>query len=175
MSQKQLTLKPQDLVVVLKLAVNRNRDFTLTELAFELHMAVSAVHGSIKRSEQARLISRSTGSIRVIRSAAHEFVVHGAKYAFPGIIGALSKGIPTAIAGPVLRKDFEKADSLPPVWPDPEGSGYGPSVTPLSPIVPKACKTDLALLDALTLLDALRIGAAREKELAAVHLAELLA
>jgi hypothetical protein len=175
MTEKQIVLKPQDLVVVVKLAVNRNREFTLSELASELHMAVSVVHGSIGRSELARLISRSSGGIRVIRSAVHEFVIHGAKYAFPGILGPLSKGVPTAVAGPILRTCFEQADTLPPVWPDPEGSGYGPGLTPLSPIVPKACKKDLLLLDALTLVDALRIGAAREQELAVSHLMELLA
>lgn len=173
--RKQLTLKPQDLVVALKIAVNRSRNFTLTELASELHMAVSAVHGSIRRSEQARLISRSAGSIRAIRSAVNEFVIHGAKYAFPAVLGPLARGVPTAIAGPVLRTHFEQADSLPPVWPDPEGSGYGPSLTPLYSTVPAACKSDHSLFEVLTLLDALRIGAAREQELAASQLEERLA
>lgn len=175
MSEKQLSLKPQDLVVAIKIVVNRNRNFTLSELAMELNMAVSAVHGSIKRNEQARLISRSSGSIRAIRSAVHEFVVHGAKYAFPGTLGPLARGVPTAVAGPTLREKFELVDSLPPVWPDPEGSGYGPSVTPLSLMVPKACKQDQLLFEALTLLDALRIGAAREQEMALPYLQELLA
>lgn len=172
---KQLALKPQDLLIALKIAVNRGRDFTLTELAAELHMAVSVIHGSIRRSEQARLISRSAGSIRVIRSALNEFAVHGAKYAFPAVLGPLARGVPTAIAGPVLRTHFEQADSLPPVWPDPEGSGYGPSITPLYPTVPAACKSDHSLFEVLTLLDALRVGAAREQELAASQLEERLA
>lgn len=173
--EKQLVLKPQDLLVALKIAVNRGREFTLTELATELYMAVSVVHGSIRRNEQARLISRSAGSIRAIRSALKEFAIHGAKYAFPAVLGPLARGVPTAIAGPVLRMHFEQADSLPPVWPDPEGSGYGPSVTPLYPTAMAACKIDNSLFEVLTLLDALRVGAAREQELAANQLEERLA
>jgi hypothetical protein len=172
--EKQLTLKPQDLLLALKVAVNRGREFTLVELGSELNMAISVVHGSIRRNEQARLISRSAGTIRVVRSALKEFAVHGAKYAFPAILGPLSKGVPTAIAGPVLRMNFEQADSLPPVWPDPTGSGYGPSVTPLYPTAIAACKIDDRLYEVLTLLDALRVGSAREQELAVNQLEERL-
>jgi hypothetical protein len=172
---KQMVLKPQDLLVALKVAVNRGREYTLVELGEELHMAVSVVHGAIRRGEQARIISRSAGSIRAIRSALKEFVVHGAKYAFPAVLGPLSKGVPTAIAGPALRVRFEQAAALPPVWPDPTGSSYGPSVTPLYPTVISACQSDEKLMDVLTLFDALRIGAAREQEVAITELEERLA
>lgn len=172
---KQLVLKPHDLLLALKIAVNRGREFTLVELGNELHMAVSVVHGSIRRNEQARLISRAAGSIRAMRSALKEFVIHGAKYSFPAVLGPLARGVPTAIAGPVLKLHFEQADLLPPVWPDPDGSGYGPSVTPLYPTVMAACKRDNSLFEVLTLLDALRVGAAREQELATSELEKRLA
>lgn len=170
----QLSLKPQDLLVALKIAVNRDRDFKLTELAAELHMAVSVIHGSIRRNEQSRLISRASGRIRVVRSALSEFVVFGAKYAFPANLGPLAKGVPTAIGGPALRSQFEHLDALSPVWAGPDGSGYGPSVTPLSLAVPAACKSDYSLYEVLTLFDALRVGAARERELAVIQLEERL-
>lgn len=172
---KQLVLKPQDLLLALKIAVNRRREFTLIELGNELHMAVSVVHGSIRRNEQARLLNRSAGSIRAMRSSLKEFAIHGAKYAFPAILGPLTRGVPTAIAGPVLKVHFEQVNSLPPVWPDPDGSEYGPSVTPLYPTVMAACRRDNSLFEVLTLLDALRVGAAREQELAASELEERLA
>lgn len=171
---KQQVLKPQDLVVTLKICVNRQRDFLLVELAAELLMPLSVVHGCIKRSEQARLLSRSAGSVRALRPAVEEFVIHGAKYAFPATLGPLTKGMPTAIASPALRSFFD-ADSLAPVWPHPEGSAYGPAVTPLHSGVPDACKRDSSLLNALTLLDALRTGAAREREIAETILKELFA
>lgn len=172
---KQLILKPQDLVVALKLAINKHRDYGLAELAAELDMALSSVHGAILRGEQSRLLSRSTGNIHAIRTAVTEFVVHGAKYSFPGQLGAMTRGIPTGIGGPTLREHFENADPFSPVWPDSEGSSRGPSLTPLYPRVHKAALKDAALYDVLTLLDALRVGAARERELAVFALQERLA
>jgi hypothetical protein len=171
---KQLVLKPQDLLLALKIAVNAEREFLLTDLSSELSIAVSLIHGSVLRAEQARLLSRATGSIRVSPSALKEFVIHGAKYCFPGQLGALSRGLPTAVGGPVLAPLFEASGSLPPVWPDPEGDSWGPSLAPLHPSVSVAVKRDAKLYEVLSLLDALRVGAARERELALTHLDALL-
>lgn len=171
---KQLALKPQDLLLVLKVAVNAERDFLLVNLASELGIAVSLIHGSATRAEQARLLSRASGTIRVLRPALREFVVHGAKYCFPGMLGAMVRGLPTAVGGPVLAPLFEGAQNLPPVWPDPDGGSWGPSLAPLHPCVPAAAKLDHRLYAALSLFDALRVGAAREREIALKHLNDLI-
>lgn len=173
-SEKQPLLKPQDLVVALKVAVNGRREFLLTTLGTELGMVVSAIHGCIGRCEQARLLSRAAGGIRPIRPALLEFVIHGARYAYPAVQGALTRGMATSIAGPSLREYFNQNKAMPPVWPDPHGESYGPSLIPLHHIVPGACRHDEALLDVLTLLDAVRAGAARERELASKLLEERL-
>jgi len=172
---KQVVLKPQDFVLALKLAVNEERDFLLSTLGQELGMVVSAVHGCIIRCEQARLLSRAAGSIRPIKPALLEFSLHGARYAFPAAQGTLTRGIGTSIAGPSLRGHFDQSKALPPVWPDPIGDEYGPSIAPLHHLVPQAARTDTRLLDVLTLVDALRIGAAREREMASAFLEERLA
>jgi hypothetical protein len=172
MLTKQLVLKPQDLVVAIKLAIHQARDFRLLELADELYMAVSAIHGSIRRCEQARLVTRSDGTIRALRPSLKEFAIHGAKYAFPGQLGASTRGMPTAIGAPILASHFEKAESLSPVWPHALGAVWGPSLQPIHPSVPAAAARDVALYEILALLDALRVGAARERELAAKALNE---
>lgn len=164
-----LTLKPQDLVVALKLAVNRGRDFVLADLAEELGMALSSVHGAVRRGEQAKLLSRSGGSVRALRPSILEFALHGARYAYPGQLGAMTRGVPTAIGGPVLRPHFEESVEAP-VWPDPEGTVRGPGLQPLSACVVTASKNDEALYEVLTLVDALRVGAARERKIAAEEL-----
>ena len=174
-SSKQPSLKPQDLVVALKVAVNPRREFLLTTLGTELGMVVSAIHGSIGRCEQARLLSRAAGGTRPIRPALLEFVIHGARYAYPAVQGTLTRGMATSLAGPSLREYFDQKKAMPPVWPDPLGESYGPSITPLHHIVPEACRLDEGLLDVLTLLDAVRAGAARERELASKLLEERLA
>jgi hypothetical protein len=163
----QIVLKPQDFVVALKLAVNHGRDFLLIQLAEELGMPLSAVHGSIRRGEVARLVSRSAGSIRPVRSNVKEFAIYGVKYAFPGLLGTSTRGIPTAIGAPVLAAHFERAESsLSPVWPTAEGATWGLALVPIHPSVPVAATRDKALYEALALLDAIRVGAARERELA---------
>jgi hypothetical protein len=172
--EKQMSLKPQDLVVAVKLAANRNRDFVLAALAEELGMAVSAVHGSIRRAEQARLLSRSGGSVRAIRSAVKEFLIHGAKYAFPAFLGSTGRGKPTAVGAPTLQAYFDQTKVLPPVWPDADGSAWGPTVIPLHSSVPGAADRDKELYDLLALLDAIRLGAARERELATEAIEEKL-
>lgn len=172
---KQQTLKPQDLVVALKVATNDKRDLTLTALGQELSMVVSAVHGSVSRCEQARLLSRAAGHIAPLKPALLEFTVHGARYAFPAMQGALTRGMATSLAGPSLSQHFDQTRAMPLVWPDPLGESYGPSLVPLHHVVPAASKQDQALFDVLSLLDAIRAGAARERELAVTLLVERLA
>ncbi|MDO8279440.1 MAG: hypothetical protein Q7T63_15085 [Burkholderiaceae bacterium] len=173
-AEKQMSLKPQDLVVAVKLAANRNRDFVLATLAEELGMAVSVVHGSIKRAEQARLLSRSGGSVRAIQSAVREFLIHGAKYAFPAHLGSMGRGTPTSVGAPALQAFFDPSKVLTPVWPDADGVAWGPTVVPLHSSVPRAASRDKELYDLLALLDAIRMGAARERELAAAAIEDKL-
>lgn len=169
-----MSLKPQDLVVAVKLAANRNRDFVLATLAEELGMAISAVHGSIKRAEHARLLTRSGGSVRAIRGAVKEFLIHGAKYAFPAFLGPTGRGTPTSLGAPALLDFFDQTKVLPPVWPDPSGEMWGPTVVPLHGSVPAAASRDREFYDLMALLDAIRLGAARERELAAAAIDEKL-
>ena len=172
---KQLVLKPQDFLVALKSAVNNDRTFLLAILADELCMAVSAVHGCVVRCEQARLISRASGEIRPINTSISEFALHGVRYAFPPVQGPLTRGVATTTAGPSLVEYFDQAKAMPHVWPDALGTAYGPALLPLHTSVPEASRLDQKLFDALTLIDAVRAGAARERELAIPLFRERLA
>jgi len=51
-------------------------------------------------------------------------------------------------------------------WPDPMGETRGSSFSPLYKSVPKAARNDKALYELLVLVDAIRGGRARERELA---------
>jgi hypothetical protein len=92
--------------------------------------------------------------------------VHGVKYAFPPDRGPLTRGLPTAYAAPPLNTLIVLPDEPPPVWPDPEGKVRGYAFSPLYPSVPKAAALDPALYELLALVDAIRDGRARERELA---------
>jgi hypothetical protein len=73
--------------------------------------------------------------------------------------------MPTAHAAKPLA-DQITSDDLPPVWVAPEGTVRGYAVTPLYRSVPKAVKSDARWYELLALVDALRIGRARERKLA---------
>jgi hypothetical protein len=169
-TQKQLALKPQDILVALKVAVNPQRVFTYAELADELFMSGSEVHTSSKRAKACGLMA-PTADLTAIRFALHEFLIHGVRYVFPQISSMLTRGMPTALAGPALLPHFNSR-GLPQVWPDAEGTTQGIGLQPIYPSVPKACSIDHRLYGVLSLVDALRGGQARERELSAQLLLE---
>jgi len=170
---KQITLKPQDLLVALKMAVNPGREFTYADLASELFISPSEVHTSVKRARTCGLLAR-TGERAASPYAIYEFLKHGIQYVFPPVNGMLTRGIPTGVAGPPLSEHFSLSDGLPQVWATPEGTSQGIALVPLYPSVPFACTVDFKLYSVLTLVDALRGGKAREREIAARLVKEFL-
>lgn len=174
--KRQVTLKPQDLVLALKLAVSRDKPFTYAGLAAELGMAASEVHASAQRCQLARLVTiPAEGGLRALRPAVLEFALHGARYAFPAQRGPVTRGIPTAYAAPPLKGRLSIGDDPPPVWPSTVGTMRGVAVHPLYPSVPAAAQKDPDLYEVLSLFDAVRIGAARERDMATKMLEKRLA
>jgi hypothetical protein len=110
------------------------------------------------------LIDPETKRVRL--EALRNFLVHGVPHAFPANLEEITRGMPTAWAAPAMSGMISSSDQLPPVWPDPEGRVQGTSVQPLYPSVPGAARRDPELYDLLALVDALRIGRARERALA---------
>lgn len=172
-----MNLKPQDIFVSLKLVAMASPRWTYVQLGNELFMSVSEINASVKRAIKAQLVVQADHenlSPRPIRKALEEFLIHGVRYAFPPERGEILRGIPTGYAAPPLSSHFIDTDELPPVWPDPEGSVRGYSFSPLYRSVPKAAKIDKKLYMLLALVDAIRDGRAREKELAIQELHSLL-
>jgi len=171
------TILPQDVVVVLKLvAEGKGGNWTYSELSDELCMSASQVFRSIARAEAAHLLSvpaRPVGSVEGISLSARpnrgnltEFLVHGVKYCFPVERGGPTRGTPTAEAAPPLNQQFDQDFPLPPVWPNAEGSVRGIGFSPLYKNVPRAAARDPKLYELLALVDAIREGRAREREIA---------
>ena len=71
-----------------------------------------------------------------------------------------------------LKEKVLFADENPPVWPSAEGTTRGMTLLPLYEKAPLAAVEDKALYEMLSLFDTLRIGAARERELAIAFLEE---
>ena len=164
-----MQLNPQDLVVALKLAFHPG--LTFQNLAVALGMSASAVHRSVTRAKGAGLLLADR---QPNRPALLEFVLHGARYAFPAVRGGITRGMPTAHAAPPLVDLIVQDNDPVPVWPDPQGEVRGTSFKPLYRTVPKAARADAKLYECLSLIDALRGGRARERNLAKEHLTRLL-
>ena len=162
---KQPTLKPQDLLVALKLSVSPEHT-NYASLAEQLAISLSEVHAAVQRATASHLITRDNSGISANRSSLREFLVHGLKYVFPIVLGPLTRGLPTGVSAPPLYEQFQHSDALPLVWPDQDGLIRGISVLPIYPSVPSASKKDAKLYRLLAVVDALRGGAAREREMA---------
>lgn len=163
--------KPQDIVVVLKLALAASRP-SYADLAADLGMSASEVHAAVRRLGEARLLDPETQEVR--REALRNFLVHGVPHAFPARTREITRGLPTAWAAPAFAGKISTGDQLPPVWPDPDGQVQGASVQPLYSSVPHAVRRDSALYDLLALVDALRLGRARERAMAEKELGQRL-
>ena len=169
---QQVTLKPQDLVVLLKLLVSSGKVLPFSALGEQLAMSASEVHASVGRAMAARLVNVTGDHLQVTKAALKEFLLHGAKYAFPATLGAATRGVLTAYAAPPLVTMVSQPEELPPVWPDSSGDRRGIALYPLYPTVPTAARADPALYECLALFDALRSGAARERQIASQLLSE---
>ncbi len=144
---------------------------SIAQVAGDLALSPSQVHASLKRLERSRLIDPQTG--RLLLKAVEEFLIHGAKYAFPAQRGEATRGIPTAHAAPPLKAQIAQGD-FPPVWPDAEGEVRGMTLEPLHKAAPKAARKDPVLYELLALIDALRDGRVRERQLAEKELSARL-
>lgn len=157
-------LQPLDIVLCLKLA-SIDREFPGYEhLAFELDIALSSAHRSVKRLQHAGLL---TAARRPQRAAVLELLIHGVRYVYYAKPGELTRGIPTAHAAlPLSELIAADTNAVKPVWPDPKGNVRGYAVTPLHKNVPTAALRDAKLYELLALVDAVRIGRARERAIA---------
>lgn len=129
-------------------------------------MSVSEVHQALGRAAECDLLDARQKAPKVRNL--EEFLIHGVRYAFPAKKGSIVRGIPTAYAAsPFNSQLVESTSAHPPVWPDPCGEVRGYAIEPLYKSAPQAALADQSLYELLALIDALRIGKARERNLAA--------
>lgn len=164
-------LQGADIVVLAKLLLAPG-NWTLRGLEEELGVPRSVAQRGLARLSQARLIEHKRGRANVL--AAEELFVHGLKYLFPPVQVGEARGVPTAWAAKPLVDELAPSDSLPPVWPDPLGEVRGLGIEPLHPAAPSLARKEHEVAILLGLLDALRLGDARIRELAEQRLSAML-
>lgn len=158
-------LKPQDIVVMLKLVALKGAPWTIASLAQSLRMSASEVHSALARAESSGLFL--PGKRRPNRAALQEFLAHGIRYAFPAERLGTTRGVLTAHSAPALADSALVRPEVPYVWPDPAGTSRGEGIKPLFHSVPEAVQDDAVLYKLVALADAARLGGARERRVTA--------
>lgn len=161
-----MSLKPQDICILLKIVALDRAPWSYSQLAYELGMSASEVHAGVKRATEASLMRLEEDWGTPDPGALEELLVHGVKYVFTPVHGGLTRGIPTSYAAPPLSRVLTRSDEAPPVWPDEEGEVRGYEFSPLYKSVPFAARRDPRLYELLALVDAIRGGAMQEREAA---------
>jgi hypothetical protein len=159
-------MQGQDIALLLKLAVLNNPNVPSKELAAGLYVSPSEISKSLRRCVAADLLYVSSSEKRVNRTAMLEFLAHGLRYVFPPAKGSLVRGVPTAAAVEPLKSRLLDDGEPPLVWPYAEGKVRGISLAPIYKGAPKAALIDARFYGVLALIDVIRSGRARERNLA---------
>src|SRR5476649_2754979 len=164
-------LRPPDVPVAIYMALFANKSFS--DVAHYLDISPSSAFRGANRLIYSGLAREVEGERRINVEALLEFLLHGVRYAFPARKGMPKRGIATAHAAPMLRHDLDTGTD-PVVWPYARGNVVGAALQPLIPSAPELPVRCPPVYDLLTLIDALRIGNARDREVASQLLRDRL-
>ena len=170
MKAQNQQLKPQDVLLLLKIVSDNAPSWSQKPVAEALGLSQSEVSEAVGRSKYAGLLAPNGKA--VMKMALLEFLQYGLRYVFPIKPGAVVRGVPTSHSAKPLSDEIQSSEAY--VWPYGQGTVRGHSILPLYPSVPEAALKDEKLHELLALADALRVGRAREKELAVKELKKRL-
>lgn len=184
-------LKPQDIVILLKILSkmvvlppsDSKGTMSQNKLAVLLCMSVSEVNAGIKRLLLSHLLApvfkedqKEKMIFLPVKNACEECLISGVKYFFPAQLGEYTPGIATSYAAPILEKHIIPNRDPTPVWPSIHGDRRGLAIEPLYRSVPQSLveHPDPLFYDLLALIDAIRCGRTRERNIATQLLREKL-
>lgn len=166
-------LSPTDLYILAGALADDRDGVTLRELAGSLHVDHTLVHRALKRAEAAGLYASS--SKQVNRANFEELMTHAARFIAPARLGELTRGMPAAWAAePISTIIHQPTGEPPPVWPDALGAMRGQALAPLHPSAVQASQDSPALASLLSIIDSLRAGDVRVRNIAASSLHEAI-
>ncbi|TGD82732.1 hypothetical protein [Hymenobacter wooponensis] len=150
--RKHHGMRPQDVVLLLKISLLENKAWQGKELAVALGLSAAEVSDALRRCQFARLLHpehRTINRPRLLR-----FLLYGLPCVFPVELGAHQQGLPIVLppdkGWPTLSETY--------VWPSADGPAWGATIEPLYPGAVVAARQDAALHELLTLADMLRLG-----------------
>jgi hypothetical protein len=151
-------MRPQDIVVLMKILSLKERDWTYADIAKDIHISSSEVFEALERCRLAKLVDESKKTI--YRLALKEFLLYGLKYVFPVEPGPVVRGIPTAHSAPPISEKIVAGNDVF-VWEYKMGTFRGQSIEPLYKTVPEIVNSDNELYELLVIIDTIRVGRTR--------------
>ena len=133
------------------------------DIAQSLGISPAEISDAMERCRIAQLVDND--KVRVNTLALQDFLVYGIRYVFAAVTGRVMRGVPTAVsASPIKDQIAQGKDVF--VWPYKKGTVRGQAIAPLYATVPEAVANDEELYKLLVIVDTLRMGRAREREIA---------
>ncbi|MFO7669285.1 MAG: hypothetical protein R6W31_06475 [Bacteroidales bacterium] len=161
--KQHLGMRPQDIAILLKIITFKNNIWRNIDLAYELKISPSEVSEALNRCKISKLIDSEKKEVHI--NALSEFLIYGLKYVFPAQPGAIVRGIPTAHSASPIKEIISQSDYSY-VWRDPHGMTRGQGIEPLYKTIPTASLNDPAFYEFMVIVDTIRIGRAREVQIA---------
>ncbi|MBL4651383.1 MAG: hypothetical protein JKY53_00760 [Flavobacteriales bacterium] len=168
--RKHNGMRPQDVVILLKIIAKGSQSWQLSELSSSLKISISEISESLNRSQFAKLIDYKKKKVN--RQNLLEFLEHGVSYVFPQQPGSLVRGALTAHSHPFMKVNFISEMNY--VWPDNEGKEMGLMIEPFYPKQVDAIKDDEMFYKLLALVDVIRVGKVREIKFAIGELKKMI-
>lgn len=157
-------VKDSDVYVLSGLLVHDGA-WSYRSLAERLRVPHAVVQRALLRTEDGGLYSGPRRRVHLPHF--EEFAIHALRFLAPARLGALTRGVATAwAAAPMNGAISSSGDEPPPVWPYAHGKVRGQAVEPLHRAAPEAVEEWSDLGEILALLDSLRVGDARVRNVA---------
>jgi hypothetical protein len=156
----QPALRPSDIVVACELALFPLALFTA--LSSATGISTGECHNAVRRLRLAGLVLPDERRPAV--DPLCDFLAHGVPFAFPPVLGAVTRGVPTAHSAPAFRSIVESTEG--PVWAHADGAAHGVSLIPLFPGAPALAGRNDPLYELLAMIDAVRVSPTRVRKIA---------
>ncbi len=168
--KKHNGMRPQDIVVLLKIVALRNDDWRNSDLAYSLQISASEVSEVLNRCKIAGLIDSKKRKVHL--NSFKEFLIYGLKYVFPAEPGALVRGIVTAHSAYPIKEYISSDETY--VWSYAKGNTRGQAIEPLYKTLPATVHEDSLFYELLVIIDTIRVGRVREVKIAIEELEKRL-
>lgn len=149
--------------------------FSVRSLGASLGISKTEVSASLRRCSESNLlflinnhgvISLANLNWKVNKKAIFNLIKHAVPYLYPPKLLGFDIGIPTGFSGPALSEEVTSAGNSKIIWSSEYGEAYGQVLEPIYKTIAFASYQDEFVYNCFSLIDAYRLGKAREKDIA---------